>query len=86
MTGFREIQLCLLVLAGCAKVGDPVPPVSEPPVSTQALQLVQIADRLQLIFPMPAEKIVSVQLHSSCSGHKLPLDDLELLEDSSVRA
>ena len=79
-TGFRAIQLCLLILVGCAKVGDPVPPVSEPPVSTRDLQLIQVADRLQLIFSIPPENIAAVQLHGGCSGSKPPLDDLELLE------
>ena len=78
-TGFRGIQLCLLLLVGCAKVGAPVPPVSEPPVSTRDLQLVQVADRLQLIFPRPPENIAAVQLHGRCSGAKRPPDDLELI-------
>ena len=76
----RSSVLSLLLLVGCAKVGDPVPPVSEPPVSTRDLQLIQIADRLKLIFPMPPENIATVQLHGRCRGLKLPLDNLELLE------
>ena len=81
MTGIRVTQLCFLVLAGCAKVGDPVPPLSEPPVSTRDLQLVQVADRLQFIFPMPPENIAAVQLHGKCAGPKLSADELELLGD-----
>jgi len=78
-TGFPGVQLCLLLLVGCAKVGDPVPPISELPVSARDLQLVQVADRLQLIFPMPPENIAVVELHGGCGEAKHSRDDLELL-------
>ena len=62
---------CLLLL-GCAKVGDPVPPVSEPPLPVSDLQLVQVGDRLQLIFSRFPEDVVAVHLFANCSDPNSP--------------
>ncbi len=52
-----------VVSSGCAKVGDPLPPLVEHPATTRDLELVQIADHLHLVFSFPAAEIKEVEIY-----------------------
>lgn len=54
--------LCSLS-GGCAKIGDPLPPLIHHPFTTDELQLVQVADRVDLLFAVPPGEIATVEVY-----------------------
>ncbi|MGH9341608.1 MAG: fibronectin type III domain-containing protein [Acidobacteriota bacterium] len=55
-----------LFLGSCAKVADPQPPLVIQPETTQSLQLVQVADEVQLVFPAPPADFQVVEVYRRC--------------------
>ena len=79
--------------SGCAKVGDPLPPLVEYPSTTRDLELVQIADRVHLMFSLPAGEIEKVEIYRRADApiraggeaeliRRIPSQDLLRDEDS----
>jgi len=65
--------LCLLwlafVLVGCAKVGDPLPPVVNIPDPVRNLQLVQVgSEDIELVFPLTDDTVQEVEVFRECAG------------------
>ena len=61
---FAHLFVCsFALLLGCAKVGDPLPPVIHHPSIVRHLELVQIAENVQLTFSLPAEEIEEVEIY-----------------------
>ena len=56
----------LLLLAGCAKIGIPLPPMTHPPEMIDDVQLIQVADRVELIFSLPPQPIRDLQVFRGC--------------------
>jgi hypothetical protein len=66
--GTAVLPAVLLFFAACAKVGDPLPPVVQPPETTQKLLLVQIGQTARLFFPPPVPDIRFVEVHRGCGA------------------
>lgn len=65
----------LAVMAGCAKVADPTPPVTRIPKSTTALTLVQTGKSVRLTFPVTEEDVTAVDIYKHCEpGTEWPKD------------
>ena len=61
---FARLLVCsVALLPGCAKVGDPLPPIIQHPSIARHLELVQIAENVQLTFSLPAEEIEEVEIY-----------------------
>ena len=59
---------------GCAKVGDPLPPLSQPPPTIRTLELVQVDDRIRLHFPLAFRETDQVRIHRVCPGEDTSLE------------
>lgn len=59
---------------GCAKVGDPLPPLSQPPPTIRNLELVQVDDRIRLHFPLAFRETDQVRIHRVCPGEDTALE------------
>ena len=59
---------------GCAKVGDPLPPLSQPPPTIRNLKLVQVDDQVQLHFLLPSPETDQIQIHRACPGEDTALE------------
>ena len=57
--------LCLL-LASCAKVGDPLPPLVRHPETVTDMKVVQVGDHFQIVFPLPPGEIERVEIYRQC--------------------
>lgn len=65
----------LVLLSGCAKVGDPVPPVTRVPKSTNSLSLVQTGQSVRLNFPVTEQDVTAVDIYKRCEpGTEWPKD------------
>ena len=64
----KSLTLCLscLLLASCAKVGDPLPPLVRHPETVNDLKVVQVGDRVQIVFSLPPEEIERVEVYRQC--------------------
>ncbi len=62
-----SLVVLLALFPGCAKVGDPVPPVTRVPKSTTALTLVQTGQSVRLSFPVTEEDVTAVDIYKQCS-------------------
>lgn len=60
------LTLCLLLLASCAKIAPPQPPVVRVPQPTQDLRLIQTGSAVKLLFPIPSADITAVLIHKQC--------------------
>ena len=58
----------LLLLASCAKVGVPLPPAARPQEVIRDLQLIQVADRVELEFSLPPGEIRNVEIFRECGA------------------
>ncbi len=57
------------VLVGCAKVGDPLPPVVRIPDPVRNLQLVQVgSESIELVFPITDDTVREVEVFRECAG------------------
>jgi len=65
--GLPTVFLALLAGA-CAKVADPLPPLSHHPPPVNDLQAVRAADQVRLLFSLPSPDIQSVEVHRLCGG------------------
>lgn len=74
-----------LAAPGCAKVGDPLPPLSDPPPTIRSLKLIQVDDRAQLHFPLASQEVVQVQIYRDCPGVEGPLEPDMVLGRSQLR-
>lgn len=64
---FFNCLALMLFLGGCAKVGDPLPPLIEVPSSARDVELVvEGGDSVLLTFPPPADPVVQVRLYRGC--------------------
>lgn len=70
---------------GCAKVGDPLPPLSQPPPTIRSLKLVQVADRIQLHFPLASRDVVQVQAYRQCPEGEASTEPEMLLDRGQLR-
>ena len=70
---------------GCAKVGDPLPPLSQPPPTIRTLELIQVDDRVQLHFPLPSPETDQIQIHRACSGEDTSLEPVLTLYRRQLR-
>ena len=70
---------------GCAKVGDPLPPLSQPPPTIRSLKLVQVDDRAQLHFPLASQDVIQVQIYRQCPGGKASTEPEMLLDRGQLR-
>ncbi len=61
-------SLCclLLLLASCAKVGDPLPPLVRYPETITDLKVVQVGDHFQIVFSLPPGEIERVEIYRQC--------------------
>ena len=59
---------------GCAKVGDPLPPLSQPPPTIRNLKLVQVDDVVQLHFPLAFPETDQIRIHRVCPGKDTSLE------------
>ncbi len=75
---FGWVLLCGVFASACAKVGDPLPPVPQPPPTTQSLKVETVGGRALLLFRLPAEDVQWVEIHRQCDLRN-PVDRLELL-------
>ena len=57
---------------GCAKVGDPLPPLSQPSPTIRNLKLVQVDDRIQLHFPLASRDVVQFKSIASVPEGRAP--------------
>ena len=70
---------------GCAKVGDPLPPLSQPSPTIRNLKLVQVDDRAQLHFPLASQDVIQVQIYRQCPGGKASTEPEMLLDRGQLR-
>ena len=70
---------------GCAKVGDPLPPLSQPSPTIRSLKLVQVDDRAQLHFPLASQDVIQVQIYRQCPGGKASTEPEMLLDRGQLR-
>ena len=70
---------CLL-LASCAKVGDPLPPLVRHPETVTDLKVVQVGEQVQIVFSLPPEEIERVEIYRQCGISP------SLTEETEVRA
>ena len=70
---------------GCAKVGDPLPPLSQPPPTIRSLELVQVDDRVQLHFPLAFPETDQIQIHRACPGEDTSMDPVLTLYRRQLR-
>jgi hypothetical protein len=66
----KRLTLCLscLLLASCAKVGDPRPPLVRHPETVTDLKIVQVGDQVQIVFSLPPEEIERVEIYRQCGA------------------
>ena len=57
---------CFLFFAYCAKVGDPLPPLTLQLPTISDLELVQIGNDVRLTFPLPVGQIRRVEVYREC--------------------
>jgi len=64
----KSLTLCLscLLLASCAKVGDPLPPLVRHPETVANLKVVQVGDHFQIVFSLPPGEIERVEIYRQC--------------------
>jgi len=79
-TSFLGTRLCsavgalcmfwpLFILLGCAKVGDPLPPIINIPDPVQNLLLVQVgSEGIELVFPITDDTVQEVEVFRECAG------------------
>ena len=67
----------LLFLASCAKVGAPLPPAARPQEVIRDLQLIQVADRVELEFSLPEGEIRSVEVLRGCGAEEEVVGEVE---------
>ena len=70
---------------GCAKVGDPLPPLSGPPPTIRNLKLIQVDDRAQLSFPLASQEVVQVQIYRDCPEAEASSEPEMVLDRSQLR-
>lgn len=63
---FFAVLALLATMPGCAKVADPIPPVTRIPKTTKALTLVQTGKSVRLTFPVTEEDVTGVDLYKHC--------------------
>lgn len=76
--------VCGLWLIGCAKVADPLPPLVVPPDAISDVETVRVADRLQIVFSLPPQKIQWVELYRQCGNPPLSPENAEMLGRTEV--
>jgi len=67
---------CLL-LASCAKVGDPLPPLVRYPETVTDLRVVQVGDQLQIVFSLPPGEIERVEIYRQCGSNPSLTEEAE---------
>jgi fibronectin type 3 domain-containing protein len=67
---YRFMSLLLsMALVSCAKVGDPLPPISAVPASPSSLQLIQVGHREVILdFELDSVDIRQIEVFRSCGG------------------
>ena len=70
---------------GCAKVGDPLPPLSDPPPTIRSLKLIQVGDRAQLQFPLASQEVVQIRIFRDCPGAEGSSEPDLVLDRSQLR-
>lgn len=69
-----------LLLFGCAKVADPLPPLANPPDTVSDVEAVRVGERLQIVFSLPPQRIQSTELYRQCGNPPFNPDSAELLD------
>ena len=82
-TGLLSVVCCLWFL-GCAKVADPLPPLVIPPETVSNVETVRVADRQQIIFSLPPQKIQRVELYRQCGNPPFSPENATLLGRTEV--
>jgi len=75
-----------LLFLGCAKIGDPLPPLVIPPDTASDVETIRLADRLQIIFSPPPQKIQRVELYRQCGNPPFSPENAELLGRTEVES
>ncbi len=70
--------LALLGASACAKVGDPLPPVVQPPPTIADLHLVERPGQIQVLFSLPPINLEWVEIFREC-GPSGPQERLRLV-------
>ncbi len=61
-------MLALPGLGGCAKVGDPLPPVVQLPSTIQDLRAARAPDGVQLFFGIPSNQVRWIEIYRQCDA------------------
>lgn len=75
---FSSVLFIGLGIAGCAKVGDPLPPAPQPPPTTQSLRAEAVGGRTVLQFRIPSQDVQWIEIHRQCD-FRTPVERMELL-------
>ena len=76
-----SVVCCLgLLLGGCAKVGDPLPPLVLYPGTVTDLTAAQVGDHFQIVFSLPPQEIEWVEIYRRCG------EDLSFTEQAEALA
>ena len=63
-----SVVSCFCLLASCAKVGDPLPPLVRYPETVNDLKVVQVGNQVQIVFSLPPEEIERVGIYRQCGA------------------
>ncbi len=72
--------VCCLLLPGCAKIADPLPPLVNPPDTVSDVETIRLGERLQIVFSLPPQRIQSAELYRHCGNPPFTPDSAELLD------
>ena len=71
--------ICGFWFIGCAKIGDPLPPLVTYPATVDQVDIAQIGNRVEISFPLPAEQVQWVEIFRSCGAPLSADGGLELI-------
>ncbi|MDA2933807.1 hypothetical protein MYX82_05635 [Acidobacteria bacterium AH-259-D05] len=66
------LWLSCLLLSGCAKIGDPLPPLVHPTDTVTDVETVQVEDHFQIVFSLPSHEIRWVEIYRQCGSNPSP--------------
>lgn len=77
--------LMLLVAAGCAKIGDPLPPLRVIPPGVRDLNLTQMPGEVRLQFGLDAAQVRSLEIFRKCGSAGRGFEARDLLQRIEVK-